>query len=89
MAYDTLNYLPNDILTKVDRAAMATSLETRAPFLDHRLAELACRLTMTMKISPGPGDGSSKWVLRQILKKYVPRQLFGRPKAGFDMSIGQ
>lgn len=89
MAYDSLNYLPNDILTKVDRAAMATSLETRAPFLDHRLAELAWRLPMTMKIRPGPGGGTSKWALRQILNNYVPRHLIDRPKAGFGMPIGQ
>ena len=89
MAFDTLNYLPNDILTKVDRAAMATSLETRAPFLDHRVVELAWRLPMAMKIRPGPGGGTSKWALRQILYKHVPRHLIERPKAGFGMPIGQ
>ena len=88
MATDTLNYLPNDILTKVDRAAMATSLETRAPFLDHRVAEVAWRLPMAMKIHPGRGGGTSKWALRQILYKYVPPELIERPKAGFGMPIG-
>ncbi len=84
MAFDTLNYLPNDILTKVDRAAMAASLETRAPFLDPEVASLAWRLPMTMKIR----DGSGKWALRQILDRYVPRALIERPKAGFAMPIG-
>ena len=89
MATDTINYLPNDILTKVDRAAMANSLETRSPFLDHRVAEVAWRLPMTMKISPNLGGGVGKWALRQILYKYVPPQLIERPKAGFGMPIGQ
>lgn len=84
MAYDTLNYLPNDILTKVDRAAMAATLETRAPFLDHRVVELAWRLPMAMKIR----GSTSKWALRQILFKHVPRELIERPKAGFGMPIG-
>jgi asparagine synthase (glutamine-hydrolysing) len=88
MAIDTLNYLPNDILTKVDRAAMATSLETRAPFLDHHVAAVAWRLPMAMKIRPGRGGGTSKWALRQILYKYVPPELIERPKAGFGIPIG-
>jgi len=85
MAWDTLSYLPEDILVKVDRAAMAVSLETRAPFLDHRVAQIAWRLPMSMKIR----GGTSKWALRQILYKYVPRELIDRPKAGFAMPIGQ
>jgi asparagine synthase (glutamine-hydrolysing) len=89
MATDTLNYLPNDILTKVDRAAMATSLETRAPFLDHRVAEVAWRLPMALKIQPSRGGGTSKWALRQILTKHVPPELIERPKAGFGIPIGQ
>jgi asparagine synthase (glutamine-hydrolysing) len=89
MATDTLNYLPNDILTKVDRAAMAASLETRSPFLDHRVAEVAWRLPMAMKIHPTRGGGISKWALRQILYKYVPAELIERPKAGFGIPIGQ
>ena len=88
MAYDTLNYLPNDILTKVDRAAMATSLETRAPFLDHRVADLAWRLPMSLKIRPGKSGVTGKWALRQILYKYVPRELIERPKAGFGIPVG-
>ena len=89
MAIDTLNYLPNDILTKVDRAAMAASLETRSPFLDHRVAEVAWRLPMAMKIHPTRGGGISKWALRQILYRYVPPELIERPKAGFGIPIGQ
>jgi len=85
MAWDTLSYLPDDILVKVDRAAMAVSLETRAPFLDHRVAQIAWRLPMAMKIR----GGTSKWALRQILYKYVPRELIERPKSGFAMPIGQ
>jgi len=85
MAWDALSYLPDDILVKVDRAAMAVGLETRAPFLDHRVAQVAWRLPMAMKIR----GGTSKWVLRQILYNYVPRELIERPKAGFAMPIGQ
>ena len=68
MAFDTLNYLPNDILTKVDRAAMAVGLETRAPFLDHRVAEVAWRRPMEMKIRPGRHGGISKWALTNPLQ---------------------
>ena len=89
MVYDTLNYLPNDILTKVDRAAMAVSLETRSPFLDHRVAEVAWRLPTDMKIRTTAGSWSGKWALRHILYKYVPEQLIERPKAGFGIPIGQ
>jgi asparagine synthase (glutamine-hydrolysing) len=85
MAWDALGYLPADILVKVDRAAMAVGLETRAPFLDHRVAAVAWRLPMDMKIR----GGTSKWALRQILYKYVPRKLIERPKAGFAIPIGQ
>jgi asparagine synthase (glutamine-hydrolysing) len=88
MAFDTLNYLPNDILTKVDRAAMAASLETRAPFLDPHVAAVAWRLPMALKIHPGRA-ACGKWALRQILYKHVPRALIERPKAGFAMPIGQ
>lgn len=89
MAIDTLNYLPNDILTKLDRAAMAVSLETRAPFLDHRVAQVAWQLPMAMRIHPGRSGGTSKWALRQILYKYVPPALIERTKAGFAIPIGQ
>lgn len=85
MFRDSLSYLPDDILCKVDRAAMACSLETRVPFLDHRVAELAWRLPLNMKIRGNTG----KWALRQVLYKHVPRELVERPKAGFAIPIGQ
>lgn len=84
MYLDTISYLPDDILCKVDRAAMATSLETRVPFLDHRVAELAWRLPLHMKIRGNTG----KWALRQVLYKHVPKALIERPKAGFAIPVG-
>jgi asparagine synthase (glutamine-hydrolysing) len=84
MYWDTRGYLADDILVKVDRAAMANSLETRAPFLDHRIVEFAWRLPLSLKIQGGQG----KWLLRQLLYRHVPRTLIERPKAGFAIPIG-
>ncbi len=85
MLLDSLTYLPDDILTKVDRAAMGVSLETRIPFLDYRVAELAWRLPLDTKIN----NGETKWPIRQVLYKYVPKELIERPKAGFAIPVGQ
>ena len=85
MFSDTVSYLPDDILCKVDRASMAVSLETRIPFLDHRMAELAARIPINMKV----GNGGGKLILRKLLDRYVPRELVDRPKAGFAVPVGQ
>jgi asparagine synthase (glutamine-hydrolysing) len=85
MAWDLLDYLPDDILCKVDRASMAVGLETRAPFLDYKVVEFALRTPVSMKIRPEGG----KHLLRRLLYSYVPRHLLDRPKAGFAIPLGQ
>lgn len=84
MAMEALDYMPGDVLTKVDRAAMANSLETRAPFLDHRVVEFAARLPLSLKLRNGQG----KWLLRQLLYRHVPQAMVDRPKKGFSVPLG-
>lgn len=85
MLLDSLSYLPDDILTKVDRASMANSLESRIPLLDHRVIEFALQMPMSLKVK----NGQTKWCLRQLLDHYVPRSLIERPKKGFGVPLAQ
>ena len=85
MAYDLITYLPTDILTKVDRAAMSVSLETRIPFLDPEVIEFSASLPLEFKIR----NGVTKWALREVLYKHVPKDLIERPKMGFAVPLAE
>lgn len=83
MAVDAQQYMVDDCLVKVERAAAANDLQVRVPMLDHRVAEFAWRLPLSLKIR----DGKGKWVLREVLYRYVPKELIERPKKGFSIPL--
>lgn len=85
MAMHLQQFLPDDLLVKVDRAAMAVSLETRAPFLDHRVVEFAWRLPLHLKMR----GTSTKWILKRVLERHIPKELFDRPKRGFSVPVDE
>ena len=82
---DLLTYLPDDLLVKVDRAAMAVSLETRVPFLDHEIVEFVMSLPLNFKLKNGQG----KYLLRKVIYKHVPKEILERPKMGFTVPLGE